>query len=330
MPANPQFLLTVRTQPCRLDHLVMLDLPMEHPILGAQNLEIPSELISKLLQTLSLQRKSRSGMVMSFALPAWTPIISYLFLLLLSIFTVGFTDRMSRLRHLATICVIVLSFPAQKVFGVLFDNATFKASGTAFMIPQLLNVIDVLVFSRCSWDEHSQSVCGRKSVSKGKAETENDRSGDTKWNRFWYGCAMMIDFRRIGSKGEIPYVPPFPKTSDAPYPSRKRFLLRQAYVLFASFIFADFCHSVVSSANPQHYSRRKEYFLSRIHLLSTDELKSIIRTECGFIFGFAAIVQMSYSGCALLFVGLGITKVATWRPCLGSLEDLYTVRHAWG
>jgi hypothetical protein len=140
----------------------------------------------------------------------------------------------------------------------------------------------------------------------------------------------MISFRRIGTKWQIAKIPPLYTRTNTYLPTRREFLIRQTIILIAAFTFADLCHSLTDTNQPQHYSRGKEYIIPRLPSMTYAGIWFVMRTELIFIFGFAAIVQISYSGCALLFVGLGITDHDSWRPCLGNVTDLYTIRNAWG
>ena len=247
-----------------------------------------------------------------------------LFELIASSAVVGLTPSQSWVRPAA------LPILSSCVYAIVQDSKQYMRPRWAsllggFSFAALLQYIDLGLISRWNYEENSPSIQG---IPKGKAEKV---PSDSPLNRFKFGWNAMWSFRHINTPSQVRNVPPFSKTDANYIPSKCKFVLQQSTAALGCYIILDLLGARKPPANAaQIFNPDLVPIFSRLGSVTTAEIKLRALTIARFGLTFYFVIQGFQSIAAALTVGLGLSKIANWRPAFGSLTDAYSLKNVWG
>ncbi|OOG00685.1 hypothetical protein ASPCADRAFT_125695 [Aspergillus carbonarius ITEM 5010] len=146
--------------------------------------------------------------------------------------------------------------------------------------------------------------------------------------------AILQTFRGIGTKWQAKNIPEFPLILKRNPPSRAQFIRRQmAIVIWEALALVLVLISFVPYIKPDHNGAYL-YGPGREFLYAGSSIEQLLaRVKAAFILGFPGsmlFLDSSYRIGSVLAIGAGISKVGSWPPVFGSLQESYTVRGFWG
>lgn len=216
--------------------------------------------------------------------------------------------------------------------GALHMRPRWASLLGGFSVAVLLRYLDVGLISRWNFESKgpaSSSSTGNAAI-RAKPSTLAS-STDTLLARFEYGWYTLWSFRQVNTPHEVKNVPNFSSNDPQYVPTRRRFVLQQAALAITCYVLLDLLGQRPPPSNPAElFNPALVPLFSRLHEVTSGELKRRALTIIGFAATFFCIIQSFQSFAAALAVGLGLSPVDNWRPAFGSILDAYSLKNVWG
>lgn len=248
---------------------------------------------------------------------------------------IGFTPPSSSLRIAV---LVLLSLCVWRAISTCTDQISrnpWAAIVAGYLATFLIHYASTAVFCRWSFDNQGPSPNNVLSLERRGAKSgtiTNGKPGSkrsaTSWDRLKFGFQVATTFRYIGTPYQARNVPHF-SASDSNYvPSRLNFLSRKAIIFLISFTVLDL--TSLGADVPLDFSPETIPLFTRMNHVTGQQLLTRLMTTLGYGIAVCSFQQLLHSIWALIDVGFGFSKVESWRPLFGSVEEAYTIRRFWG
>lgn len=252
----------------------------------------------------------------------------------------GFTPPSSPLRIAV---LVLLSLCVWRAISTCTDQISrnpWAAFVAGYLATFLIHYASTAVLSRWNFDDQGPTPINALSVKRrgaksgtitngkpGRKRSADDDLLATSWDRLKFGFQVATTFRYIGTPYQARNVPHF--ASDSNYvPSRLNFLSRRAIIFLISFTVLDL--TSLGADVPLDFSPETIPLFTRMSHVTGQQLLTRLMTTLGYGIAVCSFQQLLHSIWALIDVGFGFSKVESWRPLFGSLEEAYTIRRFWG
>ena len=263
------------------------------------------------------------------------PVIYIVFQKSLIALLAAFSPRGSILRPVIFPFLVLYNCYLLPTYVSYIPRPPWIALVSAEILCELLDYLEKLLLSQWSFETYGPSVAAstakkadKETIKRTVPDEQTDRGRDI-WVRLKFGAWVTTSTRYIGSPYQARNVPPYSKLN--PFvPTRLEFLLMWSI----KFIFCYLIIDVMTQAsqpemNPIIYAESYVPFFSRLAEVTIEESMTRIFTSILYWFGCYAIVQVYYTGFALISVSTGLDRPELWRPICGPLSEAYTIRGFW-
>lgn len=253
----------------------------------------------------------------------------------------GFTPSSSPLRIAVLVLLSLCVWRAISTCTNHISRNPWAAFVAGYLATFFLHYLSTAVLSRWSFDKQGPSPINAAPVERQSAQSGTIISGKpgrkrsaggglraTFWDRLKFGFQVATSFRYIGTPYQARNVPHFSASDPSYVPSRSNFLSRKAIIFLISFAVLDLIN--LGADPPLDFSPETIPLFTRVSHVTGQQLLTRLMTTLGYGIAVCSFQQLIHSIAALIDMGFGFSKVESWRPLFGSLEEAYTLRRFWG
>ena len=264
------------------------------------------------------------------------PIIYLIFQKSLIALLVSFSPQGSILRSMIFPFLVLYNYHLLSKYVSYIPRPAWIAFVCEEITSALSDYLEKLLLSQWSFETYGPSVeagaakkADKETIKRPVPDEQTDRGRDI-WERLKFGTWVTASTRYIGSPYQARNVPPYSNLNPFFVPTRLEFLLMWSIKFIVCYLIIDvMTQANQPEKNPIIYAESYVPFFSRLAEVTIEESMTRIFTSILYWFGCYAIVQVYFTGFALISVSTGFDHPELWRPSCGPLSEAYTIRGFW-